>query len=509
MLGGLFKRKDRKGRGQGEDVDDTEKLSDELLRGSPQGKGSSESLPLEQQSARSPPQIRPQRQTSKLQKAPPPGMAPRIMSPPGPREVISPTGRRDVVSPKPSISEQQSRTISPINRAPPSVAQISIPRAFEEPQQDLFSKTQQTAEVNSKPTAEDSFPIESPKESRRGMFSPIKDVLSSSSPSSAEAKPEKVKKAKQRMPMDEFDSDSSPDAEEQPDPILTRPEPIIQQEREGEHTVPEDAIRERLSESPIEVTAPEPLRSPEQSYFNQTPQDKSFGQQPQPYAQESPEDKIYNQQQQAYSQQSPEDRPLNQQQQRNAQPSPLDRSYNQQQQAYSQQSPEDRPLNQQQQRNAQPSPLDRSYNLQQQFQNQHTAPTHPPPLVNDTSSAEDASPSPTSPPSSPSPIEAPQEPDIPTSIRQETPASTTQSSTAPPWSDASLRAYLEDDSDIRDLLLLVHDKSDIKPAPPDHPVAKSLFKEENRRLGEMERKLDGMLGKVLERRKRGRVTPVR
>lgn len=476
MLGGLFKRKDKRGRSQGEDVDDSEKLSDELLRGSPQGKGSSESLPLEQQNARSPPQSRPQRQTSKLQKAPPPGMTPRIMSPPGPRAVVSPTGRREVVSPKPSVSEQQSRTVSPINRAPPSVAQISIPRAFEEPSQDFSSRTKRTAEVNLEPTTEDSFPIESPKESRRGMFAPIKDVLSSSSPSSSEAaKPEKVKKAKQRMPMDDFDSDSSPDAEEQPDPILGRPEPIIQQEREGEHTVPEDAIRERLSESPIEVTAPEPSHSQEQSYFNQTSHDKLFSQQLQPHAQESLQD----------------------------------RTYNQQQQAYFQQSPQDGPPNQQQQRNGQPSPLDRSYNLQQQFETQHTAPTQPPPLVIDTSSAEDASPSPTSPPFSPSLIEAPQEPDIPSSIREETPASTTQSSTAPTWSDASLRAYLEDDSDIRDLLLLVHDKSDIKPAPPDHPVAKSLFKEENRRLGEMERKLDGMLGKVLERRKKGRMTPVR
>lgn len=472
MLGGLFKRKDRRGRGQGEDVDDGEKLSDELLRGSSQSKGSSESLPLEQQNARSPPQSRPQRQTSKLQKAPPPGMAPRIMSPPGPRDVISPTGRRDVVSPKPSIPEQQSRTVSPVNRAPPSVAQINIPRAFEEPPQDLSSRTQQTAEVNSESTTEDSVQIESPKESRRGMFAPIKDVLSSSSPSSLEAKPQKVKKAKRRMPMDEFDSDSSPDAQEQPDPILRRPERIIQQEREGEHTVPEEAIRERLSESPVEVTAPEPSHSQEQSYFDQRPQERFFGQQPQPHVQESPQQKTYNQQQQAYSQKSPQDRPPNQQQQRNAQP----------------------------------ATLDRSYNLQQQFQNQQAAPTHPPPLVIDTSSAEDASPSPTSPPS---PIEAPQEPDIPSSIREETPASTTQSSTAPTWSDASLRAYLEDDSDIRDLLLLVHDKSDLKPAPPDHPVAKSLFKEENRRLGEMERKLDGMLGKVLERRKKGRVTPMR
>jgi len=475
MLGGLFKRKDRKGRGQGEDVDDSDKVSDELLRDSPLGKGSSESLPLEQQPIRSPPQSRPQRQTSKLQKAPPPGMAPRIMSPPGPRDAVSPTGRREVVSPKPSVSEQQSRTIPQPNRAPPSVTQISIPRAFEEPQQDLFSRTQQTAEVNSEPTIEDSFQVESPKEPRRGMFSPIKDALLSSSPSSLEAKREKVKKAKQRMPMDDFDSDTSSDAEEQPDPILRQPEQIVQEEREGEHTVPQDAIRERLSESPVEVTAPESSHPQEQSYFPQSSPDNSFGQQQQPHAQQSPQE----------------------------------RTYNQQQHAYSQQSPQDRTLNQQQQRNTQQSPLDRSYNLQQQFQNQHTAPTQPPPLVNDTSSPEDASTSPTSPISSPSLIEAPQEPDIPTTNREETPASTTQSSTTPPWSDASLRAYLEDDTDIRDLLLLVHDKSDIKPAPPDHPVANSLFQEENRRLGEMERKLDGMLGKVLERGRKGRVTPMR
>ena len=458
MLSGLFKRKDKKGRGQDEDADDGEKLSDELMRSSPQGKGSSESLPLDQQHTKISPQSRPQRQTSKLQKAPPPGMAPRVMSPPDRREVISPPGRREVISPKPNIAEQQNRTLPPSIRAPPSVAQINIPRAFEEPQRDLPHGASQAEEITPEPLPEEPIQIESAKESRRGMFSPIKDAILSSSPSSSEPKPEKVKKAKQRMPMDEFDSDSSPDTEEQPDPLLQHPETVMEQEREGQHTVPKDAMRERLSESPVQATAPEA------SYTQQ-----------QPYAQQSPEDKSYNQQQETYAQQSPQDR-----------------SYSPRQQQYAQQSPQTT-----------------SYNLQQQLQSQQFAPTQPPPLVNDTSSAEDPSTSPISPTSSPSLIDAPHENDNATSLREETPASTTHSSNAPTWNDASLRAYLEDDSEIRDLLLLVHDKSSIKPAPPDHPVAKSLFKEENRRLGEMERELDGLLGRVLERRKKGRVTPVR
>lgn len=498
MLGGLFKRKDRKGKAQ-DDTDDNEKLSDELLRGSPQGKGSSESLPLEQQPAKSPP--KPQRQTSKLQKAPPPGVAPRVMSPPGPRDVISPTGGKEVVSPKTNLAEQQSRLIPPPKRAPPSVAQISIPRAFEEPQGDLANRTRQAEEETPEPTREEPSQIESPKESRRGVFSPIKDVLLSSSPSTSEPKPEKVKKVKQRMPMDEFDSDSSPDIEEDPDPLLRQPEPIIQQEREGEHDVPEDAIKERLSESPVEVTTPESSYSQQQPFGLQTLKNGSPVQQQEPYSQPAPRDKGRSQQELSYAQEAPQGRAYNQPQQYD-QTSP-------QNQTHSQRSPQDRALNQQQPSKARQSPLDRSYNLQQQFQKQQSSPTQPPPLVNDTSSAEDPSTSPTSPLSSPSLIEPPQEVDVPSSGREETPASTNQSSNAPTWSDASLRAYLEDDSDIRDLLLLVHDKSDIKPAPPDHPVAKGLFKEENRRLGEMGRELDGMLGRVLERRKKGRATLVR
>lgn len=423
MLGGLFKRKDRRGRGPSDEVDDVEKLSDQLARGSPHPTNLSESLPLDQQ-AKTSPQGRPQRQTSKLQKTPPPGMAPRV---------LSPHGRRDVISPKPSTAEQQNTFTPPPNRAPPSVAQINIPRAFEEPRQPISNDTLPVEELTSEPAPEEPVPVESPKESRRGMFSPIKDALLSSSPSSSEPRPEKVKKAKQRMPMDEFDSDTSPDTEEQADPMLQNPEPVLEQEREAQHEIPEEAINERLSESPVQVTA-------------------AAGQ-------------------------HQIDSPLNAQQL------------------------------------AKSAPQDRSLNLQQQPpQSELTPLSHPPPLMNDTSSAEEPSTtSPVSPVSSSSLVEHPAEADRTTSQREETPASTTQSSThtsAPAWDDAKLRAYFEDNRDIRDLLLLVHDKSHLRPAPPNHPIAQNLFKEENRRLGEMEKQLDGLLGRVLER-KRGRVTPVR
>ena len=128
-----------------------------------------------------------------------------------------------------------------------------------------------------------------------------------------------------------------------------------------------------------------------------------------------------------------------------------------------------------------------------------THPAEPPPLVRDHSSPEEPSISPVSSTSTPEFIEAPPE----ESSREETtPVSTVQSSTnAPTWSDASLRSYVEDDTDIRDLLVLVYDKSDTKPVGPDHPMS-NMCKEENRRLGEMSTRLDGLLQDFLARQSR-------
>lgn len=112
-----------------------------------------------------------------------------------------------------------------------------------------------------------------------------------------------------------------------------------------------------------------------------------------------------------------------------------------------------------------------------------------PPLITDDSSREELHPSPRSPASTPELVEAP-----PLNDREETPASAEHPSRNPPiWSDASLRAYLEDGSDIRDLLILVHHEPDPKPVDPDHPIVKKLFHEERRQLREISDELDNLM----------------
>ena len=78
----------------------------------------------------------------------------------------------------------------------------------------------------------------------------------------------------------------------------------------------------------------------------------------------------------------------------------------------------------------------------------------------------------------------------------ETPVSTGEDTTgeiSSTWSDSCLRSYLDDGSDVRDLFIIVHDKSNVAPAGPDHPISGSLFREERKRLEEMTGQLDAML----------------
>ncbi|KAF3483658.1 SH3 domain protein [Arthroderma uncinatum] len=63
----------------------------------------------------------------------------------------------------------------------------------------------------------------------------------------------------------------------------------------------------------------------------------------------------------------------------------------------------------------------------------------------------------------------------------------------PAWNDSGLRAYMDDGSDIRDLLTIVHDKSNVPAAGPDHPLVGSLFREESKALNDMSSRLDDML----------------
>ncbi|KAI9873140.1 MAG: hypothetical protein M1830_000785 [Pleopsidium flavum] len=353
MLSGLFKRKDKKTRTQDEDVDDSEKLSEEISRLSPQPKVSSESLSQDVQSSK--PAQQPQRHPSKLQKAPPANSLKNDQT----GQKLSPT--------KPSWQTQP-----PPDRPAPIAGAVSPSMRVVSPDVDYrMEDTPAPLRVRSPEQPRETTPMDGRQDLKQssGVFSPITNALRSS-PSSSDPKPEKVKKAKRRVAMDDFDS--SPDMEEQAD-LLEAP-----QQASIEQSLP--AATERLSESPIHV-----------------------------------------------------------------------------------------------------SPIDPPISLP------------PRALIVDTCSQEEPS---ISPPSSPELIGAND-----AKSYEEAPASTSQSpATAPPWSDASLRTYLEDDSEIRDLLVVVHDKSGVVPAGPDHPITGGLFKEENRRLGELSNRLDSMLGDWLARK---------
>jgi hypothetical protein len=90
---------------------------------------------------------------------------------------------------------------------------------------------------------------------------------------------------------------------------------------------------------------------------------------------------------------------------------------------------------------------------------------------------------------------------VPTTLSPRTIAHTPSTArSTPTWSDASLRTYMENNNDIRDLLIIVHDKSNVVPAGPDHPFTGTLFANEKGRLAEMQTSLDSMLTSWLSRK---------
>ncbi|KAB5570199.1 hypothetical protein GE09DRAFT_1217638 [Coniochaeta sp. 2T2.1] len=90
--------------------------------------------------------------------------------------------------------------------------------------------------------------------------------------------------------------------------------------------------------------------------------------------------------------------------------------------------------------------------------------------------------------------------------KQDSITTSTSATTTSTWNDASLRAFFDSGSDIRDLLVVVYDKTDVVPAGPEHPIAGSLFKEQNAKLAEITTQLDNMLGDWLARKQRLRGT---
>ena len=474
MLGGMFKRKDKKSKGDDREPEDVKKSSSELARQalsppsrlSPQPQEAMEPLTQDPQATKATsPQ---QRQIGKLQKNPPAKTSPKSSY--SQREAFSqrPTATEHhntfaTEQPNTFISEQQSVYESEPNRGPPAFSEPSesmrmvqtepdsviehsgpvlnfnppenaregamhggsprdarrgmfSPARDEEPTQ-RGSPRDTSHETFSPARNEEPIQSESPKDGRRGIFAPIEDEepMQSESPkdakrgmfspikdvlksSPAQPKPEKVRKAKHRMRMDDFDSSSEGEEAE------TVSESPSYEDSQTNHAIVQHAQRENPEPEAHTVSNIEPPQETARERLSESPVEV--------------------------------------------------------------------------------------YAPQEQYRN-----PQPPQLMMDTSSQEDPSTSPVSPLSSPELVEVPHE----NAAREETPASTAQSST-PTWSDASLRAYLEDDSDIKDLLVVVHDKSQIKPASRDHPVVKNLFREENQKLGEISNRLDRLLGDYLTRK---------
>lgn len=68
------------------------------------------------------------------------------------------------------------------------------------------------------------------------------------------------------------------------------------------------------------------------------------------------------------------------------------------------------------------------------------------------------------------------------------------------WSDSSLRAWLEDGSEVRDMMVMIHDKSGVVPVSDDHPMMAGLFTEQRKGVKDMMGQLDGLLGSYLQRK---------
>ncbi|CAJ0550681.1 Ff.00g106110.m01.CDS01 [Fusarium sp. VM40] len=85
-------------------------------------------------------------------------------------------------------------------------------------------------------------------------------------------------------------------------------------------------------------------------------------------------------------------------------------------------------------------------------------------------------------------------------------SSSTRSAKEPGWDDEKLRAFFDDGEHVRDLLMVVYDKTDVEPVGKDHPVVSGMFREQNAKLAEITTQLDNMLGDWLARKQRLRGT---
>lgn len=397
MLSGLFKRKEKKPKGvlDSFDSDADGKQSEDFGRNSPQSTNSTE----ERQSTEQTSSVSPQRQPSKG----------KLQKPQRSRD-DSPTKVKGILktdSPEPSTVQDIAPKETGGNKTngPSTMRLVS-------PERDEVAKPTTTERIAS--------PENRPRSnSAASKLNPI-NILKGQQHQVEEPRPEKVKKAKQRVQLDDFDSD-----EERNDPFADP--------KSGQKTAPQSGEPEasgRLSESPVHISAADAQPNEKQSLQNKE-QEPDSNHPPGLTADTSSQET----------------------------PSPV----------------------------STPTPGD------------SPSTTAPPKGPLSAAQPTDAS-SPTSPTSSIPPPSRPAP--VPNKDMDTSPPVSSESATLPAWSDSSLRTYLDDGSDIRDMLLVINDTTGVVPVGPEHPIMSQLFVEESKTVRQLGGELDSLLNKWLETKRR-------
>jgi hypothetical protein len=405
MLSGLFKRKDKKTKGASDSVDsDAEKVSEELGRSSPQSKDSIEERQSSELNAAPAPQRQPSK--GKLHKAQrgreesPSKPVKGILKPESP-EPSAPQSIGPQDGPSTSAAAPSSTSTSTMRLVSPERESTDSPRsAFEERVQSPEGRLQST------PAPSELNPINMLKTRQTDV----------------EPRPEKVKQARQRVQLDDFDSD-----EDRIDPFA---DPESTQTTTSQAAEPEPTGR--LSESPVHIsTADAPPLGKE----------NAPGKEPESDVQHPPGLTADTSSQET--------------------PSPV----------------------------STPTPSD--------------SPTIEVPSKPSLAAPQPArSPSPTLAPPSSSNLPPSRAAPVPAKEMEPSPPVSAESTALPVWSDASLRTYLDDSSDIRDMLLVVNDTTGVVPVGRDHPMMSQYLVEETKTLTQLGGQLDSLLNNWLETKRK-------
>ncbi|KAL1797701.1 hypothetical protein ACET3X_004307 [Alternaria dauci] len=395
MLSGLFKRKDRKGKGAQDSMDSDIEKPEEADRSSPQSKPSDELA--ERSSAEPATAPAPVRQLSK----PKVHRSHRDDSPQKTKGILkteSPT----------ELSAEPDVELENVNNQPAAQQSTSTMRLVS-PEQDEESKSSVEEQTRSPDSTSNSTTSRNPFSN---MMKPHQE---------GEVKREKVTKARQRVQLDDFDSDESSDPFADPDA----------QDKQGETENVESTGR--LSESPVHVSAAD--------------------------VQSSQKGTIADREKESESHHAPG--------------LSTDSSSQETSSPVSTPTPDDSPMKTIPENNA----------LSTFRSDNKSSPMH--------YASEPAGP----PPSRPAPI--------PTKDREPSPPVSSESTMLSAWSDASLRAYLDDGSEIRDMLVVINDTTGVVPVGRDHPLMKDYLAEETKTMqglsGELDRLLHGLMEKRMKR----------